>query len=81
MFVSGGNGSVLDVSVAGVVEVGTRLGELVAALEPELVPLPDAPAMWQAFDQVARVAAAGALLMTRRVDESRAWAPGRSPHP
>lgn len=30
--------------------------------------------MWQAFDRVARIAAAGALLMTRRVEESREWA-------
>src|SRR5664279_5285864 len=74
MFVSGGNGSVLDVSPAGVAEVGSMLSELVAVLDPEAIPLPDAPAMWRELDHIARLASGAALLMTRRVDESRAWA-------
>jgi hypothetical protein len=74
MFVTGGNGDVLDVSSAGVAEVGAWLSELVAGLNPDAVPLPDAPAVWRGFDQIARLASGAALLMTRRVDESRAWA-------
>jgi len=74
MFVSGGNGSVLDVSAAGVAEIGTWLSELVSVLEPDAVPLPDAPALWREFNQIAHIASGAALLLTRRVDESRAWA-------
>jgi hypothetical protein len=45
---------------------------LVRALEPDTVALPDALPMWEAFDAIERHAAAAKLLLTARVDESRA---------
>jgi hypothetical protein len=48
----------------------SELGRLV----PGDVPLRDAPAMWQAFDGIERLAAAAKTLLAERVDESRAWA-------
>jgi hypothetical protein len=54
-------------------EVRERLAvvrELVGRLEPDLVPLPEAPAMWQAFDVVERLAASAKTLLAIRVDGS-----------
>jgi hypothetical protein len=48
----------------------SELGRLV----PGDVPLGDAPAMWQAFDGIERLAAAAKTLLAARVEESRAWA-------
>jgi uncharacterized protein DUF222 len=45
---------------------------LVRALEPAAVALPDALPMWEAFDRIERSAATAKLLLTARVDESRA---------
>jgi uncharacterized protein DUF222 len=45
---------------------------LVRALEPDTVALPDALPMWEAFDRIERSAATAKLLLTARVDESRA---------
>jgi hypothetical protein len=59
-----------------VVEVRERLAamrDLVGRLEPDLVPLPEAPAMWQAFDAVERLAASARTLLATRVDESGVW--------
>jgi hypothetical protein len=47
--------------------------ELVGRLEPDLVPLPEAPAMWQAFDAVERLASSAKTLLATRVDESGVW--------
>jgi Domain of unknown function (DUF222) len=60
----------------GVEEVRERLAamrELVGRLEPDLVPLPEAPAMWQAFDAVERLASPAKTLLATRVDESGVW--------
>jgi hypothetical protein len=60
----------------GVEEVRERLAtmrELVGGLEPDLVPLPEAPAMWQAFDAVERLASSAKTLLATRVDESGVW--------
>ena len=57
-------------------EVRERLAvmrELVGSLEPDLVPLPEAPAMWHAFDAVERLAASAKTLLAIRVDESGVW--------
>ena len=48
----------------------SELGRLV----PGDVPLADAPAMWQAFDGIERLAAAAKTLLAGRVEESRTWA-------
>jgi hypothetical protein len=57
-------------------EVRERLAsmrDLVGRLEPDLVPLPEAPAMWQAFDAVERLASSAKTLLATRVDESGVW--------
>jgi hypothetical protein len=46
----------------------------VGRLEPADVPLSEAPAMWQCFEAIERLAAAAKTLLAERVDESRAWA-------
>jgi hypothetical protein len=60
----------------GVGEVRERLAamrDLVGRLEPEAVALPEAPAMWQAFDGIERLAASAKTLLAARVDESGIW--------
>jgi hypothetical protein len=60
----------------GVGEVRERLEalrDLVGRLEPEAVALPEAPAMWQAFDGIERLAASAKTLLAARVDESGIW--------
>jgi hypothetical protein len=60
----------------GVEQVRERLAtmrELVGRLEPDLVPLPEAPAMWQAFDAIERLASSAKTLLATRVDESGVW--------
>jgi Domain of unknown function (DUF222) len=47
--------------------------DLVGRLEPDSVPLPEAAAMWQAFDGIERLAASAKTLLAARVDESRVW--------
>jgi hypothetical protein len=47
-----------------------QLGRLL----PGDVPLGEAPAMWQAYEAIERLAAAAKTLLAARVDESRAWA-------
>ena len=61
---------------AGLQEVREGLAtlrDLVGRLAPEAVPLPEAPAMWQAFDGIERLAASAKTLLAARVDESRVW--------
>jgi hypothetical protein len=60
------------VGIAEVREVGAGVAALVRSLEPDTVALPDALPMWEAFDAIERQAAAAKLLLTTRVDESRA---------
>jgi hypothetical protein len=62
-----------SVSVTEVRERLAAMRDLVGRLEPDLVPLPEAPAMWQAFDVVERLAASAKTLLATRVDESGAW--------
>jgi Domain of unknown function (DUF222) len=60
----------------GMAEVCERLAamrELVDRLEPDFVPLPEVPAMWQAFDAVERLASSAKTLLATRVDESGVW--------
>src|SRR5690348_18419050 len=60
------------VGVADVREVGAAVAELARTLEPDAVALPDVLPMWEAFDRIERSAATAKLLLTARVDESRA---------
>lgn len=46
---------------------------LVAGLDPDWVPVPEAPAMWRAFDAIARAAGAAQVLLARRVEDSPIW--------
>jgi hypothetical protein len=61
------------VSVTGVRERLAEMRDLVGRLEPDAVPLPEAAAMWQAFDGIERLAASAKTLLATRVDESRVW--------
>src|SRR5439155_22775979 len=54
-------------------EVRDALQAIVVGLDPDSVALPLAPAMWECFDAVERLAGAAKTLLARRVDESRAW--------
>src|SRR5437870_8015909 len=54
-------------------EVRDALQAIVAGLDPDSVALPVAPALWEHFDAVERLAGAAKVLLARRVDESRAW--------
>ncbi|CAN5704866.1 hypothetical protein BH20ACT2_BH20ACT2_26250 [soil metagenome] len=47
--------------------------ELCTQLDPDAVPLPEAPAMWSAFDTIEKLAAGAKCRLARRVDESKAW--------
>jgi len=60
-------------SVAAVRERLAGMRDLVGRLEPDAVPLPEAPAMWQAFDGIERLAASAKTLLAARVDESKVW--------
>jgi hypothetical protein len=60
------------VGVRDVHEAGAAVAELARALEPDAVALPDALPMWEAFDAISRYAETAKLLLTARVDESRA---------
>jgi hypothetical protein len=60
------------VGVRDVHQAGAAVAELARALEPDAVALPDALPMWEAFDRIARHAETAKLLLTARVDESRA---------
>ena len=54
-------------------EVRDALQAIVAGLDPDSVALPVAPAVWEHFDAVERLAGAAKVLLARRVDASRAW--------
>ncbi len=62
-----------SVSVEEVRERLAAMRELVGRLEPDLVPLPEAPTIWQAFDAVERLASSAKTLLATRVDESGVW--------
>src|SRR5213595_3619353 len=54
-------------------EIECALSELVADFDPGAVPLCEAPAMWESFDRVERLAASAKILLARRVDEAGKW--------
>jgi hypothetical protein len=62
----------LVIGTRDVHDVVAAADALVRALEPHTVALPDALPMWEAFDRIERSAATAKLLLTARVDESRA---------
>jgi hypothetical protein len=62
-----------SVSIEEVRDELAAVRELVGRLEPDRVPLPEAPAMWQAFEAVERLAASAKTLLAIRVDESGVW--------
>lgn len=62
-----------SVSVGAVRERLAGMRDLVGQLEPDAVPLSEAPAMWQAFDGIERLAASAKTLLAARVDESDVW--------
>ncbi|HEX6236838.1 MAG TPA: hypothetical protein VFZ68_06575, partial [Acidimicrobiales bacterium] len=57
-------------TLAEVRDQAAGLGAVVARLEPGAVPLGEAPALWQAFDGIERLAAGAKTLLAARVDES-----------
>ena len=61
--------------------LSTRLGELVVGLEPDLLPLPEVTDVWAAFVELERLAAAGKILVARRVSESGQWSRAGFAHP
>ncbi|MDP8991861.1 MAG: HNH endonuclease [Actinomycetota bacterium] len=54
-------------------ELQEALEHLVAVLDPDDVPLPEAPGAWEAFAAIERLAGAAKTLLARRVEESRVW--------
>lgn len=56
-----------------VAEVRAATERLIAGLDPDAVPVPDALGVWAAFDAIERLGAAGKLLMARRVAEGDTW--------
>ncbi|HKA84757.1 MAG TPA: DUF222 domain-containing protein [Acidimicrobiales bacterium] len=54
-------------------DVGKALRYQLARLSPADVPLPEAPAMWAAYDAIERCAAAAKTLLAERVEQSRVW--------
>jgi hypothetical protein len=52
------------------------LRRLVGDLDPDAVPLCEAPELWKAFVAIERLAASAATLMARRVEETESWRKG-----
>jgi hypothetical protein len=68
--------SIERMSGTALAQVNTQakaLGALVAGLDPDEVPVGEAPGLWQAFVGLERLAATGRMLLARRVDESGVW--------
>jgi hypothetical protein len=53
-----------------VTAVGEGLQSAIADLDPDAIALPEAPALWDAFDRVERLAASAKTLLARRVEEA-----------
>jgi Domain of unknown function (DUF222) len=66
MFVGVGLRQVTDLAKV----LRSHLGRLV----PDDVPLPDAQALWDAYDEIERCAVAAKTLLAARLEESRTWA-------
>ena len=54
-------------------EVEARLRGLLEVLDPDAVPVFDAPDLWSAFDRVERLAASAKALLARRVADACTW--------
>ncbi len=54
-------------------ELRASMADLVANLDAESVPLPEAPAAWEHFDAIERLAGAAKTLLAPRVEQSREW--------
>ena len=57
----------------GVSEVESQLRELLESLDPDAVPVYEAPDLWTAFDRVERLAASAKTLLARRVADACTW--------
>jgi Domain of unknown function (DUF222) len=62
------------VQLRQVTDLGSALSHQLARLTPGDVALPEAPAMWAAYDSIERCAAAAKTLLAERVEQSRVWA-------
>lgn len=58
---------------AGVSELRGQLAAVIAALDPDGVPLADSAALWAEFDALERLSSGAKALLAARVAESRAW--------
>ena len=54
-------------------ELRVGLAVVVADLDADSIPLPEAPACWGHFDAIERLAASAKTLLATRVEESREW--------
>lgn len=61
------------VTIGWVAEQQAALAAGVAVLDPDAVLATEAPAMWQSFDRIERLAASAKTLLARRVDDSGIW--------
>jgi hypothetical protein len=62
-----------DVVGVKVRSLQAALTELCAELDPDLIPLSEAPGIWSCFDRIERLAAGAKGRLARKVEESRAW--------
>ena len=62
-----------NVELDDVRDIEVFLGKLVERLDPDAVPLCDAPDMWRSFGAVARFAVSAQTLLARRVEEAGEW--------
>jgi hypothetical protein len=58
---------------ADVSEVESQLRALLEVLDPDTVPIYEAPDLWNAFDRVERLAASAKTLLARRVAAACTW--------
>src|SRR3954447_2936159 len=62
-----------NVGLDDVRDIETFLGVLVGRLDPDAVPLCEAPDMWRSFGAVARFAMSAQTLLARRAEEAGEW--------
>src|SRR4051812_2049888 len=62
-----------NVGLDDVRDIEAFLGVLVGRLDPDAIPLCEAPDMWRSFGAVARLAASAQTLLARRVEEAGEW--------
>jgi hypothetical protein len=61
------------VSLSRVRDACSVVASIVGDLQPDAVPLPEAPVMWEELDRIERLTASAKTLLARRVDESLEW--------